>query len=181
MKIQRAESAPSPEFPMVDIDERLRIPSRVLVYVEDDAARTIEISAVYSGASGRYECRELKVTAPDSTPEITGESLRSVPVATAIKDGARRVVDSIRQSHMGYKPQDITEGGPTTRALEWVAYYYQFAVLFGESPVSEVMTGLSLPRSTASRWITRARDRGLLTVQDKRGQRRAPEDGKSLD
>ncbi|GAB3210943.1 hypothetical protein SAMN02745673_02586 [Marinactinospora thermotolerans DSM 45154] len=75
----------------------------------------------------------------------------------------------------GPLPEDLGKHGPTEEALTWVAYLYRMALIFGHAPVPAVGEALGLPKSTANRWITRARDRGLLTVQDKRGQRKVDE------
>jgi hypothetical protein len=43
--------------------------------------------------------------------------------------------------------------------------------MVGDPPAQTVAQRLNVPASTASMWATRARDRGFLTVTDKRGRR----------
>jgi hypothetical protein len=52
--------------------------------------------------------------------------------------------------------------GPTDDSLEWVAYFYNLAGVLGLPPARQVEVGLDLPRTTATKWIRRARDKGLL-------------------
>lgn len=169
--------------PLIHVGDHLRVPQ--LIKITGEAQRSGEqnvvIDAEYSEVSGRYEVRSFTVTA-DEGEEITGETLRSVPVTTVLNAGVQSALQPITLLTAGPLPDDITEGGPTTRALQWVAYLYRVALILGAAPIPMVADALELPRSTASRWITRARDRGFLTVQDKRGQRgRQREDGESLD
>ncbi|MDT0309269.1 hypothetical protein RM780_20225 [Streptomyces sp. DSM 44917] len=170
------------DSPMLDLGD-LVVPRRVDITGEAQRAgeQDIRITAEFNEASGRYECRSLTVTAREGG-EVTGEVLRAVPVATVMRDGVLSALQSITLLAAGPIPEDITEGGPTTRALEWVARLYRMALVLGEPPIPAVAAGLDLPKSTASRWITRARDRGFLTVQDRRGQRgRQRDDGESMD
>ncbi|WP_152486298.1 hypothetical protein [Nocardiopsis lucentensis] len=158
--------------PIIDIGDGLRLPRRVEVEGRDVQGYDVTMGAEFNRDSGRYECRSLTVSAQEGT-EVTGEALRSVPVQTVLRLGIESAVKGSMALNMGPMPEDIAEGGPTTRALKWVAYLYRVALIFGESPVQTVALGLDLPKSTAARWVTRARDRGLLTVQDRRGRRKA--------
>ncbi len=159
------------EDPVIDIGDGLRLPRRVEVKGQDVQGYDVAMSAEFNRDSGRYECRSLMVSAQEGT-EVTGEALRSVPVQTVLRMGIEPAVKGFTALNMGPMPEDITEGGPTTRALKWVAYLYRVALIFGESPVRTVALGLGLPKSTAARWVTRARDRGFLTVQDRRGRKK---------
>lgn len=53
-------------------------------------------------------------------------------------------------------------GGPSDEDLRAVADVYQLAYVTGGAPTKTVMERLALPRSTASRWVRMARERGLL-------------------
>jgi hypothetical protein len=61
--------------------------------------------------------------------------------------------------------------GPTDKALEAVAALYTMAVVIGDPPTRTVATVLNLPRSTAGYWVSKARDKGLLTVRAPRRPR----------
>lgn len=53
--------------------------------------------------------------------------------------------------------------GPTDEALGWVAFHHNLAAVLGLPPAKQVEVNLGLPRSTASKWVRRAREKGLLT------------------
>ncbi len=162
-------TVPQRENPIIDLGHNLRVPTFIDVQGTDVNGYDLTMKVEYTPSSGRYECRTLTLTTPDA--EITGESLRSIPVQNILKDGVVSALSAVTALNMGVIPQDVTEGGPTTSALSWVSYVYRVALILGESPVQGVAGALNLPKSTANRWITRARDRGLLDVQDKRGRR----------
>jgi hypothetical protein len=175
MKIQGTAPLTN-ENPIIDLGNSLRVPTFVDIEGSDVNGYDVTMRAAYNLHSGRFECRTLTVAAPDGA-EITGEAVRSVPVQTVLNTGVVSALQGVTTLNMGrLVPADITEGGPTTKALEWVAYLYRVALIFGESPVRAVAHSLELPKSTANRWITRARDRGILTVQDKRGRRDQEDD-----
>ena len=52
-------------------------------------------------------------------------------------------------------------------SLEWVAYLYNIAELVGLTPARQVADGLNLPHSTATKWIKRAKDIGLIPEEGK--------------
>lgn len=168
---------------VIGVGDELVVPRHIEITAEAQNAeeQNIAMSAEYNERTGRYECRSLTVSASDGG-EVTGETLRAVPVAMVLHTGISSALQAFTLLSMGPVPEDITEGGPTTRALKWVAYLYRVALIFGEPPIPAVAKALELPKSTASRWVTRARDRGFLTVHDRRGQRgRQREDGESVD
>lgn len=130
----------------------------------------VRMTAVYSPAAGRYIVRRIEVESPG--PEITGGRLRAVPVAAVLREV---VTAALRQHAPPHRPaMDRPAGGPTDETLRWVASVYQLAVLLGDAPTQAVAEQLDIPRSTAGRWVTRARDRGLLDVTDPRTPHAAP-------
>lgn len=52
--------------------------------------------------------------------------------------------------------------GPVRESLEVAAWLYNVACVIGVPPAKEVERGLGLPRTTATKWIKRARDMGLI-------------------
>lgn len=149
------------------IVDGLTIPSVICAEQRDDAGRTVRVIAEYSAVTGRYECRDLRITSESPTPEITGESIRSLPIHSWVVEAAQGALGDAQ----GMSVPRPAAGKVTDEFLAQAARVYRRALLVGRPPVDAVMTGLGLPRTTASRWITRARDRGLLTVRDPRGRR----------
>lgn len=152
---------------LVDIGDGHKVPSEITAIAEDVDGYTVTLTAVYRPASGRYEAREMTVRS-ENGQEVSGEALRSVPVATILRDGIMSALQAATALTFGPPPSDLGKR-PTQEALEWVARIYRLALLVGEAPTQAVAGALDLPRSTAGRWVMRARDRGLLTVQDPRG------------
>jgi hypothetical protein len=122
-----------------------------------DAEKGYEITAVYSSTSGRYECQAVTVRAGAGAAEVTGVSLRSVPVGRLLSEGIRAAL------HVGLGQQERTARG--------AARLYRLGILREVAPVDEVMRGLGVSRSTAGRLIRDARLLGLLTVTDRRARR----------
>ena len=132
-----------------------------------------DVAAVgeYRPESGRYEAQSVCVTRRGI--EITGEGLRGVQLAGILREGVVHVVTANAQSLLpGPDPRELAAQGSTDETLRAVARIYRLALLLGDPPTRRVVEALGVPRATAGRWVTRARDRGFLTVQDPRGGRR---------
>ncbi|GLZ05000.1 hypothetical protein Acsp03_24660 [Actinomadura sp. NBRC 104412] len=159
-----------PEDVQLDIGDGVKIPNLITVSADEVGGYAVELMAEYDDQAGRYVARMAVVRAGDGA-EVTGEVLRSIPLATILRDG---VMDALRATLLlsgARPPVDAGKTGPTTETLRWVARIYRLAVLLGDAPTQAVASGLGVPRSTAGRWVTRARDRGLLTVVDPRASR----------
>lgn len=111
---------------------------------------------------GRYHCRQLRMTSREGGPEVTGEALRSVPVAGIVGDGVRSIAH-LAAVFGGLRPPDnLAEHGPTREALEWVARIYRLAYAVGDTPKKAVESALDLSPATAGRWVAKAREAGYL-------------------
>lgn len=104
---------------------------------------------------------------------VTSDVLPRVPVGRLVRAAATNVVmRSEGQAVMGgrglvsvntpYRPEVDVSQGPTPEALEAVAVVYRLAFAVGEPPTRAVAEQLGLARSTAGRWVQRAREAGLL-------------------
>lgn len=151
---------------MVTVIEGWDVPSRITIEVDDHDGYTVEVVADYRPNSGRYETQRVTVRQGDGD-EVTGEALRRVAVAGILRQGVTR---EILDTNAGPVPAHLGEAGPTPETLAWVARVYSLALLLGDAPTQRVADTLGVPRSTAGRWVTRARDRGLLKVTDPRGR-----------
>lgn len=56
--------------------------------------------------------------------------------------------------------------GPTDDALRHMAHVYRVHMLIGEAPTKGVQEAFGLPRSTATRWLAKARERGFLGADE---------------
>lgn len=153
-----------------ELGDGLKLPTTVTVTSTDVGGYDVELHAEYDQDAGRYVARSAEVRAGDGA-EVTGEALRSIPVATILRDGVMSALQATVLLNGERPPADAGKAGPTAETLRWVARIYRLALLLGDAPTQAVAAGLSIPRSTAGRWVTRARDRGLLTVTDPRASR----------
>lgn len=144
------------------------VPAEITVEVDDHGGYTVELVADYRPDSGRYETRTVTVRR-GAAGEVTGEALRLVPPAGILRQGV--AAEILADPNIGPVPRGLGKAGPTPETLRWVARLYALALLLGDAPTRRVAEGLQVPRSTAGRWVTRARDRGYLTVVDPRGGR----------
>lgn len=151
----------------IDIGDGITVPAQ-LSATETNADGDVFVSARYDPGAGRYVVQQVSVTAKIGG-EVTGEVLRRVQVAGHLRLIARAAVQ--RYGSSDWWPGELAEAGPTTETLRAVALIYRVALLSGDAPTQAVAERLGVPRSTAGRWVTRARDRGFLTVVDPRASR----------
>jgi hypothetical protein len=149
--------------------------------VEEERLYSLEADVAYEqpvgGRMGHFVCNRLTITRREDGPPITTEGLREIPVTAflrlAVEGNLVRVGPTIREGNKStweltwVGPIALSEraragGGPSEDDLRAVADVYQLAYVTGGAPTKTVMERLALPRSTASRWIRMARERGLL-------------------
>jgi hypothetical protein len=139
-----------------------------LVLLTPDGAIEFSITIRFDRELRRYVCSELRAR------EITTELLRHVKIADWIKialagDPGRSPIIRELPNPDGREPwghtartKGASKQRPTTeRALAWVAHFYRYGLAL-DSPTKAVEEGLMLPRSTASRWVSYAREAGYL-------------------
>jgi len=130
----------------------------------------------------RFECVELKAERKPGGPPITSEGIRRLPVQDLVRSAAMEAVYKRKKNPKGtaviltptrlrgYKR--LAEAGPTEDTLEHVALVYRLAYACNESPTKAVEGSFGLARSTAERWVSKARDLGLIDTPDPRTRRR---------
>jgi hypothetical protein len=146
--------------------------SPVTIHLEGEQQQyDVEVEVVFE--EGRLVCDRLTVARREDGPPVTTEGLRRIGIATLLHEAAEYNVAHITPTgDEAYKAEwpmlpMLSEraqhgGGPSDEDLWLVATVYQVAYATGEAPTKTVMNRLGLPRSTASRWIRMARERGLL-------------------
>jgi hypothetical protein len=164
--------APLTERP-VWITPGLSCQPRITVTAEDfdPGGGGYDVTLGLSFSGGRYVCDRLTLARRPGGPPVTGEAVRAVPVARLLRWGVRHLLmevvergpdGSLIAEPLGDMPADLAERGPTEISLRWVARVYTMAVACGDPPTAAVEKTLRLPRSTAGRWVSAARDRGYL-------------------
>ena len=126
----------------------------------------------------------------DESPALTSTTLRSIKLGAltqqvlvrSVQSGQIKmpsdyeiVIDS--QGPVSELSDDevkrIREQGPTDESLQWAANFYNLGQVLGLPPAKQVEVNLGLPRTTASKWVRRAREKGLLV--DSISGKRTPE------
>jgi hypothetical protein len=116
----------------------------------------VEVDAELRG--GRYEATAIRVERKAGGPEVTGEGLRTVPVREIVTRGAAEVVSSLLANPAPDLFKRVNDD-----ALRLVADVYRYGVAAGRPPTQHVAEHLfSGVRSTAARWVMRAREGGFL-------------------
>lgn len=116
---------------------------------------------------------------PDATaPGLTSTILRALKIGELTQQVLLRSVESGDVHSSDYEItidshgpvaelsehdiQRIREQGPTDESLQWTANFYNLGQVLGLPPAKQVELNLGLPRTTASKWVRRAREKGLL-------------------
>lgn len=108
----------------------------------------------------------VTVESEDDPPSsVTGTTLRAVKVWELAVEGIR-----LGLSREGGKAtmlsaeraEQLRALGPKPETLEWVAFFYNLGAATGLPPARQVELGLGVPRTTASKWVRRAREAGLI-------------------
>ncbi len=175
MKTTYASSDPNKNAKMVQLAPGLAVESPVQVVVEDCNGYDVDLVVVGlpgdAQRAGRLVCRELTVRQREGGPAVTGEALRSVPVATLTNLAVSKVLQLAEGAARSQKPPEgVAAHGPTDEALRWVAHLYRLALVTQEKPTKAVEEALQLPRSTAGRWVSLARERGFLGASEGSGK-----------
>jgi hypothetical protein len=129
---------------------------------------------------GRFVCSSLTMRAQPGGPPVTSEAIRSVPVSTMVKRAGARTWQTVEfiNGAMSLTDARLTPEmverlrlrGPVDESLQWVARIYRSALVFGDPPTRAVEATLGLPRSTAGRWVSMARDKGFLGASEGQGR-----------
>jgi hypothetical protein len=166
---------------IIELGPNLALPRAFTFGIEEERRYSLEAEVVYEqpvgGRMGHFVCNRLTVKRREDGPPITTEGLREVAinafVRLAVEARRMRVGPTIREGNKSTweltwaGPIALSEraragGGPSEEDLRAVADVYQLAYATGAPPAKTVTQRLGLPRSTASRWIRMARERGLL-------------------
>jgi hypothetical protein len=150
----------------------LAAPTAFKYRVERTDLYNLEADIVFE--EGRFVIDRLTIQRREDGPLITTEGLRQIAVAALLHVAVEgNVMHASPTGEAGDKvltwpwllmlsERAQAGGGPSEEDLFAVATVYQVAYATGAPPTRTVMQRFGLPRSTASRWIALARERGLL-------------------
>lgn len=140
----------------------------------------VELDVAVDGYA-RAHCAEVRVRALALGEPVTREVLRNIPLRRLLNDAvagaSMKVTETLPDGAQVIEPLTAAErealderfghrprrGSPMTDAnLRAVADRYKEALDRGDPPTQSVARELNVARSTAARWVTKARERGFL-------------------
>lgn len=139
-----------------------------------------DVEVLVAAGEGRLVASEVKVSRRPGGPPVTGDALRQIAVAAFVRQSVRASAHLLPYGGLSgdeWQPDStrvafglldiehrnrLREAGPVTETLEWVARVYSVALATGDKPTKAVEEVFEVPRYTASRWVSSARDRGFL-------------------
>jgi hypothetical protein len=162
------------ESKLIPLGDGLAAWSPFTFFTEIEGLYRVEFRVVFE--DGRFVVDQLTVKRRSDGPPVTTEGIREVPIAAflrlAVESNIMHVGPTIRDGNKSTwelkwaSPLALSERtrstGPTEKDLQTVADVYHVAYATGQAPTKAVIERLDLPRSTASRWVRMARERGLL-------------------
>lgn len=145
-----------------------------------DTETYFTLDAVFDESVGRYYLKEFSARAAGPSTEITGAALRNIKVQSLLRDAISGMVQiefegggHFDVENIAAARDEITSAGPSSsEAMLAVARVYRAAQIASERPAKAVQDVLGLTQPTATLWIRRARDLGLLGTYSE-----APTDG----
>lgn len=127
-------------------------------------ANGVRWTVVLDQVDERLACTSIDVQRLEGGPIVTSELLRSFPMGRE----QYRIVNRAGLAPRAHdplatveRPADLLAAGPTDDALRYIADVYQLAHACGLNPTREVAER-GLARSTAERWVRKAREKGML-------------------
>lgn len=148
------------------------VPGRLDLQVREDIdaelAYDVDLSLVLDETRVRYVIDSVTVTRRPGGPEVTSESLRTIPLRRLVRLAVEEAGDLTEWSDKESVLVGPGEGepfaseGPTDRNLLAAARVYLLAALSGGAPAKAVADAFKIEQRTATNWIRKARDRGYL-------------------
>ena len=163
---------------MLPLGSALRIaPAFAATATAKDIEVETTIEAAYSPDAGRYRIVATTHRASTATAEITPTVLRQVRLGELLSaavpycvtvdfEGKQRSVHDLLAADGRVVPKSLAAlavaAGPTADTLGLVHLIYGVAALAALPPMRAVASELGIPERTATHWITKARNAGLL-------------------
>lgn len=121
---------------------------------------------------GQLQPVRIEVTS-NNGEAISGTTIRSIPVQRLMRAAipyqmVNRDDDGAYSSPWRFDAEAVRAAGPTDESLRAVASVYLLAKFIGEPPARTVELMLDMPRTTASQWVRKAKERGILRALESR-------------
>lgn len=139
---------------LVAIAEDFEVPTPLTIEVSD--WKGLDVRLELDLIDGKYQIRDLRMSRREDGPHVSVNDIRTVPIPAFIRTAVPAA--STMPDDLPSKAFD----GPTGSNIRWTANIYKLAYVSGDSPRQAVADTFRIPAPTASRWIARAREKGLL-------------------
>jgi len=164
-----------PRPPVVQVG-RFHVPGRMTASIQHASLPvTVELALEVDYTTRAVRCWRFNCTETSTPKGVTGEKLRKLPVERIIRSVLAAAAEDVQGWSLDWTNseadflQAVTIGNPAARRamtpehLTEVARVYRKAVASRlPAPVQEVADHFGRPRSTAARWVQKARAQGLL-------------------
>lgn len=156
-------------YDRVQLPPDLWLPRYANIAVRDEPELDVDldIKVSFDAYAGRYVADSIHLVRRAAGEGVNTVAIRAVPVQEYLRALSGTAYYGIPPQPMPEKlPEElvaeIKADGPSNESLRWVARIYTIAEAFNLPPGQAVREQLGMPTPTASVWIRRARDRGIL-------------------
>lgn len=181
---QTRSGGPVIQVPLASVGPDLVAPTHLFAKTQHEGAE-VEFDVVIDDR-GTPQCRRLEVRTEDGS--VGGEMLRRIPVARLLRMAVTAAARKLEPKREGEPDPDEpwVRDMPSTERMEFyrdyakgaraprrgslltdenlrqVAELYRAAIKRGDPPTQMVAEAMHVARSTAARWVGKARERGFL-------------------
>lgn len=152
------------DYPDDDIGEPPPYTARTRAHL-DDLGLTVTLDLIQYGADEAnlkpWQVRGLTVEAGDERP-VTSVLLRRIPVGELLEKSVNKMMPVLITVASGEDLKAAALRGPDDQTLRLVGEVYDHTLLQAGSPVQFIVDQFGTSRSTATRWVKRARDAGYI-------------------
>lgn len=154
--------------PLVDTAPDFLVPATVAAAGKDARTSTgVRFDLRYDAVQGRFAVAEIAISRPEDE-EVSSVVLRTLKVQMVLQDLLSAAAFVFLANGSPYSPEPASApsgraiGGVSGAELLAVARVYRHAEILNRRPKLAVERIFAMPPATASRWVRRARDSGLL-------------------
>lgn len=149
----------------------------------------VDLAITFDEDVGRFVCSEVHCAREDGGEPVTGDTLRRLPIQHMVREvvdaamwigtprsaGAMNYPEGVgpldepsegedyfEMGHFGKSQREAAAEGPVDSTLRQVAASYLVAYACGLPPGATIAAEFGIPRSTAGRWIAKAREKQFL-------------------
>lgn len=152
------------EYPDDDIGEPPPYTARTRADL-DSPNVTVTLDLIQYGTDDRHldpwQVRGLTVEAADGQP-VTSALIRRIPVGELLALSVNKMTPVLLTVASGADLKAAGQRGPDDETLRLVGEVYESTRMQSGSPVQFIVDHFGISRSTATRWVRKARDRGLI-------------------